>query len=214
MASIPEILITGFKPFPGAPENPTERLIELIEKQGLGVEGVEVTALVLPAEYHFVEYQLADLFDVHKPDIALHFGLSQAARGFTLEKYAHNQLNTGRVDGAGIAPNKSVIDAQGPQRITSGLPLGEIERALKAESLPVALSENAGGYVCNHVFYRARQLATQGKCQMSGFIHVPLLDTQTEDEQLATLTESQLLAGVRGCVVACVKHWRINKTSV
>jgi pyroglutamyl-peptidase len=208
MAEKPKILITGFSHFPGAPENPTEVLVGLC-KQHISDLSVcaEIEARLLPTEYHHIDAHFSKIMEEANPDIALHFGLKAQAKGFTLEQMARNKCKAERVDASGRAPKSPEIDPQGPAMLASNLPLDDMRRALKKANLPVEMSDDAGGYVCNYLFYCARRRAMTGREILSGFIHVPLLETQTDDKNLMTLTEDELWRGTREIVMTCAKLW-------
>ena len=214
MTDKPKILITGFSAFPGAPENPTQVLVSLFKQNTSQISAkVEIEAVLLPTEYAYIDAEFSALMSKINPDIALHFGLNQQATGFTLEQTARNICNVERMDIAGATPKLPEIDAQGPTTLTSSLPLAQIHKALQQDGLPVEMSDDAGGYVCNYLFYRALQLARSSKCAMTGFIHVPLLSMQTGDNKLATLTQDQLWAGALSCVEVCAKDWKVQVLS-
>jgi hypothetical protein len=65
----------------------------------------------------------------------------------------------------------SAIDPAGPLALRSTLPVDAIVAALEAEGIPAEVSRDAGGYLCNHVFYVLLQSGRRG-----GFVHVPPLD--------------------------------------
>ena len=56
----------------------------------------------------------------------------------------------------------------------STLPLAAMHQALSERGIPVAWSNHAGTYVCNHVFYTARRAMEQaGVDRPCGFVHLP-----------------------------------------
>jgi hypothetical protein len=63
------------------------------------------------------------------------------------------------------------IDPAGPLAFRSTLPVDEIAAALEAEGIPAEVSRDAGGFLCNHVFYVLMQ--TLDPKRIGGFIHVP-----------------------------------------
>ena len=88
------VWVTGFGPFPGAPVNPTERLVEQLG--GLAPEAIGASALVceaLPSEFSRAAELVDDRHRAIAPDIAVHFGLHRDAAGFRLERQAVNQAN-------------------------------------------------------------------------------------------------------------------------
>lgn len=201
----PLILATGFSVFPGAPENPTAWAIGELEREHWTPQGTRLITRVLPVRYD-IWPDIAEIIDRHRPDAVIGFGLSAKATGFTLESTARNQLGHGRPDAAGTLATSAHLSDGGRSTYPSRLPLREIEAALKQADLPVALSGDAGDYICNLFFYRLMTHAAEHATpRIGGFIHVPYLDEQLprltlaglQTDHLKTLTKAQLLSGVR-----------------
>ncbi|UUP19113.1 pyroglutamyl-peptidase I [Nitratireductor thuwali] len=200
----PRVLVTGFGPFPGAPVNPTEWLVEALGGQPWS--DAELRAAVLAVEYATVAQNAEKLGESHSPDIAIHFGLSAMAQGFTLERIARNEIRRGRADSAGeLAASDRICD--GEAVLPSTLPLAHIEAALKAHGLPVSWSDDAGGYLCNYLFYLSRSPQwPRFAPAMSGFIHVPPLRSEGEGPANG-LCRRDMLQGAGLIVAACIEVW-------
>src|SRR5687768_9564661 len=86
------ILATGFSAFPRAPVNPTETLVAMLDaaRPRIGPD-VELMSRVLPVEYARAPALLAEIGRAFRPDIAVHFGLADTAKGFRLETTARNR---------------------------------------------------------------------------------------------------------------------------
>jgi pyroglutamyl-peptidase len=200
MEAAPRLLVTGFEPFPGAPVNPTEGLVQALRQeppQGLS----DFRAEVLPVDYTKVGPRLSEIGRGFRPDIAIHFGLAAECHGFRLERVARNSFAGARPDNAGAMPSSEKI-CNAPAELPSNLPLQAIHDALVAEKLPVEWSDNAGAYLCNMVFTLSRAHgAGDFSPAMSGFIHVPL--TQAG----AGLANEELLAGARIIIAQSIAAW-------
>lgn len=204
----PRILVTGFGPFPGAPLNPTRTMVEAFRADParlarLGVVRTEV----LDVDYAAVPLRLAELGTDFAPDIAIHFGLSDRARGFTLERLARNEIAADRPDNSGAQPLPDVIEPDGGDH-PSGLPLGEIAETLDRAGLPWSWSDDAGGYLCNYLFYLSRSPDFPGFAPaISGFVHVPPLK-EAEPENAGALPLADLVRGAKLVVAASAEAWR------
>jgi len=67
----------------------------------------------------------------------------------------------------------------GPVAYWSTLPIKTIVRVLRGSGIPASVSQSAGTFVCNHVFYGLMHaLAESADRTKGGFIHVPLLPEQ------------------------------------
>jgi pyroglutamyl-peptidase len=194
------LLVTGFEPFPGAPVNPTEWLVHELRRDPPAGDGIAVfRAEVLPVDYARVGPRLAEIGREFRPDIAIHFGLAADCSGFRLERVARNDFAGARTDNAGVLPGATAI-CEGPESLSSNLPLQAIHDALIAAGLPVEWSNNAGAYLCNMVFTLSRAHACDGFTpEISGFIHVP------PTGEGRPLGEAQLLAGARAIIEETVR---------
>jgi pyroglutamyl-peptidase len=203
----PRILITGFGPFPGAPENPTARLIEALRADTSLLEDTsEVRTEILAVEYDTVPARLLSFGEEFDPDIAIHFGLSARAQRFTLERLARNEIAADRPDNAGGQPGAACI-VEGGAGHPSTLPLDAISEALSKAGLPFSWSDDAGGYLCNYIFYLSRSPHFEGfSPKISGFIHVPPLVAADAPENAMSLGD--LVAGAQLIVRICVGEWR------
>lgn len=167
------LLVTGFEPFPGAPVNPTAHLIRHFQDNPpASLAPVESRFAVLPVDYARTVPALEEAVAGFEPDVAVHFGLSGRAAGFRLERLARNEIASGVPDNAGTRPQASVI-REGGDHVASSLPLDRIASALEAEGHTVEWSDDAGGYLCNYVFYHSSAGLCRGvRARLSGFVHV------------------------------------------
>ncbi len=173
----PAILVTGFGPFPGAPRNASSLLAEAIAEQAENqLPGFTVHAATLPTEWQAGPARLATLLDTLRPTLTVHFGVSRRARGFVVETRARN-LRQHVFDACGETPLAECIADGGPNEIAVTLPTGLIVERLRKLGLPVQLSRDAGGYLCNAVLYHsldhARRGDSAGLGPRRGFIHIP-----------------------------------------
>lgn len=169
----PMVLLTGFGPFPGMPENASTRLAaELAVVARATFPSHAFIAAHLPTEWLQGPRRLTDLYAEHEPAAAIHFGVSGRASGFEIEMRGHNR-RAAIADAAGVVPQARHIDPDGPLTLPSRLPIDRILMALRAHGLPVALSRDAGGYLCNAVLYHASDLCRRTGDVKAGFIHVP-----------------------------------------
>lgn len=199
------ILMTGFTPFPGAPENPTSVLVEAA-LSGLftAPDGVVLKPVLLPTEFEASWQVFRENLDAIKPDVIVQFGLSAKAQGFTLECIARNEITGATPDNSGYRADGGQIEQTAPLVLPTGLPLEEIYHALAAAGLPLEYSDSAGAYVCNHLFYKTMRLARSIRPARAGFIHIPYLTEQRDrleaegriDKGLAAMSQAELFRGV------------------
>ena len=206
-ASAPKILVTGFGPFPGAPDNPTEPLVRALaaeppEQLGAGT----LKAVVLPVDYRKSWPVLRRLYRSFAPDVIMHFGLSSRARSVVVERQGSRLLRRDRCDAAGFVPRSGVARRAGPESLPSNLPVDTIVQKLVAAGFPAEASDDAGGYVCNATFYRSLISAPPGSERLVGFIHVP-------PEGTASYTSVRLRKAAALILVAATDRWRERSRS-
>ena len=80
-----------------------------------------------------------------------------------------------------------------------------VVRALRLRGFPAGVSQTAGTFVCNHVFYGLMQHA-QGRELKGGFIHVPFLPQQVADRTDAapSMALNDIIDGLRIAVEVAV----------
>lgn len=204
----PLVLVTGFEPFPGAPVNPTQALIGRLRAAAWSPTGFALEAQVLPTRFDVFETSLRPLLRELEPAAVVSFGLSARANGFTLERLARNELAMERPDAAGTTLQAPLIEPLGASTRRSTLPLAAIAHRLSCAGLPWSWSDDAGGYICNLVFYRT--LAAMAATPIpSGFVHVPYTTMQHKELGLSVdifrLDEEDLVRGAKMVIEAVVE---------
>jgi pyroglutamyl-peptidase len=175
------VLVTGFEPFDGAAVNPSQRIVE--ELAAAPPEGVELTTVVLPVAYARSADALRAAVRAAEPEVVICFGQANGRAGISVERFAHNLDSAEPVDNDGVSSGAE-IDAGGPVAYRSTLPVAEVVAALRASGIPAAESRDAGGFLCNHVFYiLMRLLEQQSQQARGGFVHVPQLPEQALDRR-------------------------------
>ena len=82
----------------------------------------------------------------------------------------------------------------------STLPIRAITERLISARIPAAISNTAGTYLCNRLFYSVMHaIATEGVAAKAGFIHLPYLHEQTIPKQVdqPSLSLESMVEGVR-----------------
>jgi pyroglutamyl-peptidase len=95
----------------------------------------------------------------------------------SLERVAINVDDARIADNDGNRPIDAPVIAEGPPAYFSGLPIKAAVAELRRAGLPAAVSNSAGTFVCNHIFYGVMHLAAEGGFR-AGFVHVPYLPEQ------------------------------------
>lgn len=171
-----QALVTGFEPFDGDPINPALEALRLLPPC-LG--RLAVATAVLPTVFGQALDVLGAAVAETDPDIVLGVGLAGGRAALSLERVALN-LDDARIpDNTGRQPIDRPIVAGGPAAYFATLPIKAAVAALRAAGLPAIVSNTAGTFVCNHLFYGVMHLAaTRRPAMRGGFLHVPYLPSQ------------------------------------
>jgi pyroglutamyl-peptidase len=121
--------------------------------------------------------------DELKPRLVLCIGQAGGRAEVTPERIAIN-IDDGRVaDNAGRQPIDVPVVPGAPAAYFSTLPIKAIVRDLRAAGVPASVSNSAGTFVCNHIFYGLmHRIVTHPVAGLpdlrGGFIHIPYLPDQ------------------------------------
>jgi len=169
-----KILITGFEPFGSDTYNPSGEVLSLIPDE---INGNEIIKAILQVARKAAQEQILNLIEKENPDCVISLGLAAGRKGITVERTAVNADDFRIRDNAGEQPHDEKIFEDGPDAYFTSLPFRKMEAALKNAGFPVSVSESAGTFVCNHVFYAVRHACSIKHPQIiSGFIHLPCAD--------------------------------------
>ena len=184
------ILLTGFEPFGTATSNPSGEIVKQIS-------GENIVTAILPVAYAQSAEQLLSLIEQHKPDVVICLGQAEGRTHITPEKVAINLDDARLADNEGVLRSDVKILEDGPDAYFSTLPVKDMVEAMKAQGIPAVVSLSAGAFLCNHVFYVAQNKFAGTKIR-SGFVHVPLMDSQgPEFPGLPTMPLDQMVIAVR-----------------
>jgi len=202
--TVPQVLLTAFEPFGGDPVNPS--LLIARQLDGQAIAGARVVAVELPCVFGKALVALGEALERTRPVLAVALGLAAGREGLSIVRVAIN-LDDARIpDNAGAQPVDEAIAAGGPAAWFSTLPNKAIVAALWEAGVPASVSQTAGTFVCNHVFYGLQQRLA-GTGVRSGFIHVPLLPEQSAQHPgKPVLALEEQVRGVRRALEVALTH--------
>jgi pyroglutamyl-peptidase len=176
----PTVLVTGFDPFDGDRVNPSGEAAQALN--GREIAGHRVVAGQLPTEFDRSLPALAALVQAHRPALVVCCGQAGGRAAISLERVAINVQDARIPDNAGAQPVDEPVVAAAPAAYFTTLPIKAMRRALREAGIAAEVSQTAGTFVCNHVFYGLmHHLASAGPAgTRGGFIHVPWLPGQGE----------------------------------
>ena len=205
-AAQPTLLLTGFDPFDGAKSNPSWDAASALD--GCVIGGHRIAARRLPTEFGASLRALRAAIRETGPSLVVCTGLAGGRKELSLERVAINVDDARIADNIGAQPVDARIAARGPAAYFTTLPIKAMLAALEKQGIPAHVSQTAGTFVCNHVFYGLMHALRRTPGVRGGFIHVPRagrggmpLDQIVEGLRIAlrvaatTRTDARLAAG-------------------
>ena len=197
------VLLTGFEPFDGAADNPSRAAV-LALAAAPPPPGTRIVAEILPVSYAHAADALRSAVRRHRPDILIAVGLAGGRAEISVERVAINVDDARIADNDGTRRIDTPVIEGGPAAYFSTLPIKAVAAAIRAAGVPARVSQTAGTFLCNHVFYQACHLAEAEAAGMRvGFLHVPWLPEQAADHPgEPSMALASLVAGLRAAIEA------------
>ena len=193
-----KVLLTAFEAFDGQKMNPSleaARAMAGVEFAGAAINIAELAV----DRFRAIEIATDGVREL-RPDFVIMLGEAGARFRIMPERVAINVDDFRIPDNAGNQPVDEPIVEGGPVGYFSTLPIRAItDRLLKAR-IPAAISNSAGVYLCNRLFYSVmRLIATEALPIRAGFIHVPYQHDQVLGRypDVPSLSRETIIEGIR-----------------
>ena len=169
------VLLTGFEPFNKETINPAWEAVRALD--GWSDDGFEVKVRQMPCVFGASIDALRAAIAGVQPALVIAVGQAGGRCDLSVERVAINVDDAPILDNLGRQLVDTPVQPGGPAAYFSTLPIKAIVHALRAAGLPASVSQTAGTFVCNHLFYGLMH-ATAGTPVRAGFIHIPYLPQQ------------------------------------
>lgn len=172
-----KLLITAFEPFGGEEINPSLEAVRQIDNADFS--NVFVQTAELPVDRYRAVDNALELLRVNRPDVVIMLGEAGGRYKINPERVAINVDDFRIPDNAGNQPKDEPIIKGGPAAYFSTLPIRAIAERLNKSNIPAAISNTAGAYLCNRLFYSVMHAINVERLDAkAGFIHLPYLHDQ------------------------------------
>ncbi|MBU8788531.1 pyroglutamyl-peptidase I [Bacillus glycinifermentans] len=200
-----KVLLTGFDPFGGESVNPAWEAVKRLHGETAG--DISIAAEKIPTVFGKSADVLEKAIEKHQPDIIICTGQAGGRPHITPERVAINIDDARIADNEGMMPIDENIAQDGPAAYWSTLPIKRIVQNLRHNGIPASVSNSAGTFVCNHLFYRLmHQLALSSSGARGGFIHIPYLPEQTIDKKEPSLSLDVIVEALRIAALTAANH--------
>lgn len=202
------LLLTGFEPFDGSPVNPSWQVAQALD--GAVIAGHEVHAALLPCAFGQALSALDRALERTRPALVLALGQAASRNELSMERVAINVDDARIPDNQGAQPIDEQVVPGGAAAYFTTLPVKAMVAAAQAVGVPAAVSQTAGTFVCNHVFYGLMHRLASRPGVRGGFIHVPLLPEQVPGGE-GGMPLADMVRGVRAALGAALVQTRDSK---
>lgn len=172
------ILITGFEPFGGETVNPSWLAVSRQQETVIG--GQRIVCACLPTAFNLAADILQDLIDNQRPQLVIAVGQATGRSAISVERVAINIDDARIPDNLGAQPIDRAIIDNGPPAYFSTLPIKAIVQSLNNSGIAAEVSNSAGTFVCNHLFYHLMHISRRFPGMRAGFVHIPCLPEQAQ----------------------------------
>nr|CAG4650536.1 EOG090X0F1W [Sida crystallina] len=177
------VLVTGFGPFGTHKINASWESVKLLVDTGIEEDlGIKLITKEIPVDYDFVKKNVPEMWEMYKPKLVIHVGVSGVANEVNLEQMAFNGgYNSPDVQLCLPQGNCCIPGAQ--DCIISGINMRKICEDINHSTCGVfsCVSSDPGRYLCDFIYYTSLSIDRN----RTAFIHVPVLNKPYNSKQLA-----------------------------
>ncbi len=174
-----KVLVTGFEPFGEYSENSSWVVAQKVAS--CAIKRAEVVAELLPVSFVRVGEVLRSAIELHTPDLLIMLGQSAVADRIKLERVALNMMDSAMGDNDGTKPDEEPIYKGEESAFFTSLPIKRLCSAIDEKGIAVKISNSAGLYVCNRIYYEALRMCKE-RAMQAIFVHLPLCKEQTSHQ--------------------------------
>ena len=169
------ILLTAFEPFGGEKINAAYEAVTRLKAP----DHADVMKLTVPTVFGLCTETVIQAMREWKPDTVICVGQAAGRPAITPERVAINLRDARIPDNAGCQPVDEPIDPAGSAAYFSTLPIRAMTEAVQRAGIPATVSNSAGTFVCNDLFYGIlHAIESEFSSVSGGFIHVPITPEQ------------------------------------
>lgn len=180
------ILLTGFEPFNNRKRNNSWEIVKLF------INHSEIDCVEVPVSFTRADKVIIDKLCQKGYDLILMIGETSASSDkIRLERVALNLMDASIPDNDNVLADEIPIDITNLPSIFTNFPIKSIYSNLKREGYPVKLSNSAGTFVCNCLYFKILNYVQKKNLKNKVlFIHVPSsTDTVSLDDIQKTVTK-------------------------
>jgi len=201
---LPTILVTGFEPFGGEAVNASWEAAHRLD--GWRQDEWIAVAHRLPCAYDASVAEFVRAFERLRPHLVMMTGQAARRGVICVERIARNRDSATAPDNRGVLRNEVASVAGAPEILEATAPVADVARAICETGFPARISANAGGYVCNHLYFGALNYLRAGSQETPAvFLHLPATPEQTPPRASARrLASADAARALRAAALALI----------
>ena len=163
------ILITGFEPFGARKANNSWEVVKAFKNRK------DIKVLYLPVSFSRAHKVVIELIKKQPFNLIIMLGETSATNDYIrLERVAINFKDSINTDNDNIIANEEILVEEAPKAYFTKIPVKKIMGQLKESGYPVRITNSAGTFVCNSLYYHIlHYIETNKLTTKTLFIHVP-----------------------------------------
>jgi len=199
-----KILLTGFDPFGEKDINPSWEVVKTLPDE---ISGHKIIKKQVPTVFGSSFRVLREYINEYSPDVLLMVGQAGGRSSVSVERVAINIDDAPIEDNEGNQPIDERIAADGDNAYFSNLPVKAMVKRMNDSGIPATLSNSAGTFVCNHLFYSLLHFISKTSLSLrAGFIHVPFFPSQVcGSGDLPSMAADTVLKGICCAIEAVIQ---------
>lgn len=206
-----KVLVTGFEPFEHEKINPSYEVVKALPDKW---KKVEIIKKKVPVLYGKAVESVIEEIEKNNVSIVIMLGQAKGRASITVERVAVNVNDSKTPDNLKkILKGVPVIEG-GAAGYFSTLPIYDIVKALKRVKIPAKISNSAGTFVCNSLFYGVMHeiYTTKHLNVLAGFVHVPYLPSQAlKNPDIPSMSLDLMVKGVKKTIEVSVKKYQYQR---
>ncbi len=164
------VLMSGFEPFGGYATNPSYDALLPVHEQL--ILDLDIRIIEIPVTWESGWSSLLEKIDDLNADVVIGTGMA-GSDAMRFETIARNEASG--TDNDDVTMSGDPVVEGGPATIPVELPVSQMSDAMDNSGFDIMISDNAGDFLCNHVFYNLMYHVNNSDDPpvAAGFIHVP-----------------------------------------
>lgn len=188
------ILITAFEPFGDCDINPSYELLKALPDN---IDESSIIKQLLPVSFNNGFTALKNRLNEQHFDFMIMLGQYGGIEHIRLEMAGHNLISTKRADNDGNIPDMKPILCDAEYGYFTNIDLWKLSNRLKDKGFITEISESAGSYVCNYVYFSCLNYIKENNLDSKAlFIHLPYIKEQGREPSLTIEEEYNTIIAI------------------